>query len=109
MCSIWKNGIHVSLCVVITKVLHPLHTSLIELGICKRLLSCVSPMRPLVMRGVGRVLAYRAHSSRVMIGCRCFARVSRFACGRPRGLDELIIEAEHGQFVYRFLGPRERV
>jgi hypothetical protein len=100
---------YVSLCVAITNVLGPLHASLFKFRIRKRLLSRLRPMRPLVVRGVGRVLAYRACPFRVVIGYQAFACGSRFACCLPRGLDKLIIEAERGQFVYRFLGPRERV
>jgi hypothetical protein len=61
------------------------------------------------MRGVGRVLAYRARPFRAVIGYQPFAYGSRFACCLPRGLGKFIVEAKRGQFVYRFLGPRERV
>jgi hypothetical protein len=58
---------------------------------------------------LGRVLAYRARPFRMVIGYHPFAYGSRFARRLLRGLDKLIVEAKRGQFVYRFLGPRECV
>jgi hypothetical protein len=94
MCSMCQGVLHVSLCIAITSLLRPLHAPLFKFCIRRRLLSCLSPMRLLVVRRVGRVLAYRACSFRVVIGCRRFACGSCFACWLLRGRDNLIVEAD---------------
>jgi hypothetical protein len=61
-----QNGVPWS---TITISLHPLHASLFKLRIRKRLLSRLSPMRPFVMRGVGRVFTYWARPFWGVVDC----------------------------------------
>ena len=79
--------------------LHPLRD---KFCIRKWLLSRLRPMRPLVMRGVGRVPAYRACSFRGVVD-----RLARSRLARSFHLSQLrkfIVEAEDVEFLDPFLG-----